>query len=580
MSEVKGQATAALRVGEVIDARYKVVRLIGQGGNGVVHEVEHVLTGRRLALKSLVEDVSPARLEQEARAACLMKNRHAVIVTDMGDFEGVGPYLVMELLEGESLRARLEQGSQLPLGLAMNLAMQVCECLAEAHERGLIHRDLKPDNIFLEPTFGDQYDVKVLDFGVVKVADDGPIPATSLTRTGSTVGTPFYMSLEQLRNSSNVDARSDVYSLCVVLYESLSGAKPFQADTIGDLVYALCSTPPTPLLRLRPDVPRKISEVIMRGLSSNRDERPQSMRELADVLAEHADAAFAIWLRADPSSSRPASAEPADASSLRRSKVPPPRPPRPGGEPDDKTIDRKPPPPPRPVGDLDSTSTAIDAPAAKSDAPAKPPKPPKPPEEPGTGDRDTPTELYIKDVHGAAGPDAAPGQRNTPTEAFGAAELAASGANLADPAAQAVDAASSVGSAAPPAPRMSTQRIPGGSVPGSPAEVQALIAAGGASPGDAHLPTLPATPTGESEVAPPRGPLDNVLATIGGAVERTVEVGTTKFRTANPQTQILVVVVSASVLAVALVLLVYVAVAPDAPPPPPPAPTPGAAAPP
>ncbi|MCC6556814.1 MAG: protein kinase [Polyangiaceae bacterium] len=288
--------------GTVIDGRYKVVRFIGQGGAGLVHEVEHARTGRRLAMKTLLDEAGYARLEQEAKATSLMKNPHAVKITDMGTGTGVaaGPYLVMELLEGQSLRALLEEAGQLPVELTVNIALQVCECLAEAHGHGIIHRDLKPENLILAASpWPGQYDVKVLDFGVVKISVDGPIPHSSLTRTGSTVGTPYYMSLEQLRNSSAVDARADIYALGVVLYEALSGRKPFEADTIGDLVYALCSGPPTNLARLRPDAPAEVCQVVMRALSMNRDDRQASMEEVATALLPFGNSAFGLWMRAE-----------------------------------------------------------------------------------------------------------------------------------------------------------------------------------------------------------------------------------------------------------------------------------------
>jgi serine/threonine-protein kinase len=293
---------SGLAPGAIVDGRYRVIRFLNQGGNGVVHEVEHLRTGRRLAMKSLVDDASAARLEQEARATALMKNAHVVKITDMGPAPGtrnIAPYLVMELLEGQSLRDLLDEAGQLPLELTVNIALQVCECLAEAHGRTVIHRDLKPDNLFLmKSAWPGQYDVVVLDFGVMKIAGEGPIPKGSLTRTGSTVGTPYYMSLEQLRNSSAVDARADIYSLGVVLYECLAGRKPFVADTIGDLVYALCSGPPTPLARLRPDLPPDVCDAVMRALKMNRDERQPSMAELGAALLPHGHPAFGLWLRA------------------------------------------------------------------------------------------------------------------------------------------------------------------------------------------------------------------------------------------------------------------------------------------
>jgi serine/threonine-protein kinase len=298
--------------------------------------------------------------------------------------------MVMELLEGQNLRGLLDDAGQLPLELTVNIAMQVCECLHEAHGLGIIHRDLKPENVFLCPSpWPGQHDVKVLDFGVMKIAEaGGAIPKRSLTRTGSTVGTPYYMSLEQLRNASAVDARADVYSLGVVLYECLSGKKPYQADTIGDLVYALCSGPPPQLGRIRPDLPAEVSEVVMRTLSANRDDRPAGMLDLASALLPYANAPFALWIKVDgkqPALTRAAGAQAAS-------------------------------PPDRP------------APApASAPQPQAPVTAPPPPEVHDGGRRDTPTEMYVKGVHGPPGieDDASTpeGGRDTPTRAIDVATL-------------------------------------------------------------------------------------------------------------------------------------------------------------
>jgi serine/threonine-protein kinase len=401
----------AIAPGTVVDGRYKVVRGIGQGGNGMVYEVEHARTGRKLALKALLDETGFARLEQEARAASLMKNGHTARIVDMEAGGPAGAYMVMELLEGQSLRALLDDAGQLPFELTINIAMQVCECLHEAHGLGIIHRDLKPENVFLcaSPWPG-QYDVKVLDFGVMKIAEGGgAIPKSSLTRTGSTVGTPYYMSLEQLRNSSAVDARADVYSLGVVLYECLSGRKPFQADTIGDLVYALCSGPPTQLSRLRPDVPAEMADVVMRTLSASRDERPASMRDLALSLLPHSNQAFALWVKVDGK-------QPALAAGAPARKAPPvaPTPARP--------------PAPRP-----GSTPGLGPETQQGFGEAKP----APAEsEPAAARRDTPTEMYVKSLHdtplldniadldgldGERGEGAASGllgDRDTPTRAY------------------------------------------------------------------------------------------------------------------------------------------------------------------
>ncbi len=525
--------------GAVIDGRYRIVRFLNQGGAGVVHEVEHLRTGRRLAMKTLVDDASAARLEQEARATSLMRNPHVVKITDMGPPPGGrgAPYLVMELLEGQSLRELLEEAGQLPLEMTVNIALQVCECLTEAHERSVIHRDLKPDNLFLvKSPWPAQYDVVVLDFGVMKVAGEGPIPKGSLTRTGSTVGTPYYMSLEQLRNSSNVDARADVYSLGVVLYECLAGRKPFMADTIGDLVYALCSGPPTPLARLRPDLPAEVCDVVMRTLKMNRDDRPPSMAELGAALLSHGHPAFGLWLRAGQGAKlREAAPGPMTAAAARPAPVAPSPPTPDEGEgttltgaaplredtPEVNAISEAMPTGPIPaLLHVDPTGGGA---APTGPMPAVP-----------RGDRDTPTEMY----RGAFG-----GDRDTPTRALPVPSLpeiddviaarmtsplpggpkvevnAPAGAYPPDPPVYATHRmlgpeARAVVAAAPP--RITeTLRSPPGSSPGASAEpprfgVPPEPRATGAYPAA----TLPAT------VKPGwQQSLDRALASVGGVVE-------------------------------------------------------------
>ncbi|MFO0760241.1 MAG: protein kinase [Byssovorax sp.] len=422
-------AVFGIAAGTLIDGRYRVVRPIGQGGNGMVHEVEHTLTGRRLALKSLLDDAGLARLEQEARASALMKNGHAVKITDMGTNGPAGPYLVMELLDGQSLRDLLDEAGQLPLELTVNIVLQICECLAEAHGLGIIHRDLKPENVFLcASNWPGQYDVKVLDFGIVKIADAGPIPKSSLTRTGSTVGTPYYMSLEQLRNSSAVDARADIYSLGVVLYESLSGRKPFQAETIGDLVYALCSGPPTHLGRLRPDLPGDVCDLVMRTLSMNRDDRPSTMNDLAASLLPHGNAHFAMWMQIDGRTQTMSGPAPQRG-------VPAPRPSAPRAPIPTSTDIPAPvfaPPsfggglPPAPAAQVRTSPLGLPVPApAPAQAPVPTgewPSPAEPSHASGSsGRRDTPTEMYVKDAHGLPPIEEEEpnhGDRDTPTRAF------------------------------------------------------------------------------------------------------------------------------------------------------------------
>ena len=166
---LESESKIGLAPGFVVDGRYRVVRVLDLGGTGVVHHVEHVQTGRGLALKTLLDTANEGRLEQEGRAASQLRNPHAVKVVDMGRAADVGPYIVMELLEGTNLRSLLDDAGQLPIEVASSIALQVCECLDEAHGAGIIHRDLKPGNIHLTPSFNSSYHVTVLDFGAVKL---------------------------------------------------------------------------------------------------------------------------------------------------------------------------------------------------------------------------------------------------------------------------------------------------------------------------------------------------------------------------------------------------------------------------
>jgi len=421
MSNLSQDAEALeIAPGTVIDGRYRVVRAIGQGGNGLVHEVEHLLTGRHLALKSLIDESGLARLEQEARASSMMKNPRTVKITDMGKSGPAGPYLVMELLEGHSLRALLDEAGQLPAELTVNMALQVCECLAEAHALSIIHRDLKPDNIFLcSSAWPGQYDVKVLDFGIVKIAGEGPIPKSSLTRTGSTVGTPYYMSLEQLRNASAVDGRTDIYAMGVVMYECLSGRKPYQADTLGDLVYVICSGPPTHLSRLRPDLPVELCEVVMRMLRANRDDRPASMIEVATALLPHGNSAFGLWLKGDKPSSPGGRAPEAGTPTppgLRPPVEPMPKRPVMPSVTQIHPIARDPMPTAAWTVPEEGAVPLPPLPTAEAAAPFVAPqaKPARPQMDSEPGRRDTPTTMYVKDMHGPLGDAPAKGSRSEP----------------------------------------------------------------------------------------------------------------------------------------------------------------------
>ncbi len=385
---------AELAPGTLVDGRYRVLRVIGIGGTGIVYEVEAAFGGQRLALKTLLDPQHAPRLEQEARALAQLKSAHVVKVVDFGQCE-VGPYMVMTLLVGQNLRDVLESKQKLSLGFVANLALQVCEGLDEAHQAGLIHRDLKPDNLHLADPAGASKSrppsadtvVTVFDFGVVKMS--AALGNNPLTRTGSTVGTPYYMSLEQLRGAGTVDAISDVYAFCVVLYECLAGQRPFEAGTLGDLIFAICSTTPPHLHTVRPDVPREVADIVMRGLSREKAERPASMRALAATFANHADKTLSAWLDNPPEAPSDAPPAPfASALNISPSKgtspappkvvaAPAPAPPKPPAKPEVPTTQMAASPtkvavPPRPSLPRPATEGAPRPPGARSTARALP----------------------------------------------------------------------------------------------------------------------------------------------------------------------------------------------------------------
>jgi serine/threonine-protein kinase len=279
----------------VIQDRYRVISRIGQGGTGVVYMVEHTLVGRRYALKVLDDVMSRkpvvvARFHREARAAAAIGDKHIVEVVDMGNLDAGAPYLVMELLEGRDLGDALKDGGPMPIVRALDIATQCCEALGEAHKKGIIHRDIKPENIFLTRERDGSEFVKILDFGISKILEAAnDLDTGSLTRTGTAIGTPRYMSIEQVDGFSDVDARTDQYSMGVVLFEMLIGRAPFDAPSYGALVRKVASEPPPSLVDLRADVPPALEQVIHRALAKNRNERFASMEELAQALAPFAE---------------------------------------------------------------------------------------------------------------------------------------------------------------------------------------------------------------------------------------------------------------------------------------------------
>lgn len=273
-------------IGRVIDGRYRIDARLGHGGMGVVYRATRLHIGDVVAIKVLREEllINPQSLERfhrEAKAAALLKHPNVVTIHDFGTTEDRIAYLVMELLEGESLRALVHRQGALTQADAVEIACQICAGLDEAHRRNIVHRDLKPDNIILSNVTAGIH-VKVLDFGIAKLRDlqagDG-----SLTESGTVLGTPRYMSPEQCLGEE-LDGRSDIYSLGIVLYEMLTGAAPFSSPSFGALIVQHVNHAPLPLRAINMTISPAIEAAVAGALEKRREDRPQSATAFADEL--------------------------------------------------------------------------------------------------------------------------------------------------------------------------------------------------------------------------------------------------------------------------------------------------------
>ncbi len=284
-------------IGSVVDGKYEVIRLLGQGGMGAVFEVRHVDTNRRLALK-VIRAVEASkqralvlRLQREARAAGAIDSPHIGQVIDAGtDAATETPYLVMELLLGEDVQQVLDRVGSLEPDVALRIVAQACLGLEKAHDNRVVHRDVKPANLFLARQRDGELVVKVLDFGIAKLKQEdlGAMESGSLTRTGSVLGSPLYMSPEQARGAKAIDHRADLWSLGVVAYQLLTGRTPYQEiDALGELILAICSELPPSVQDFAPWVDPTLAEAVHKALALDAVERYQTAAEMHVAICAH-----------------------------------------------------------------------------------------------------------------------------------------------------------------------------------------------------------------------------------------------------------------------------------------------------
>jgi serine/threonine protein kinase len=367
-------------IGKTIGHKYLVRSVLGEGGMGSVFEAENIVLGRSVAVKVLHpaqarKKTAVKRFHQEARAAGAIGHPNICEVYDLGTLDDGSPYLVMERLVGETLADRIASEGGLAFEDVIDVLTQVLSGLVAAHEKGIVHRDIKPENVFLTRRVGCPPLAKLLDFGVSKMIT--PIFGNEkdedldLTRTGMVMGTPFYMSPEQARGDRNLDARVDLYACGIMMYEAITGKRPFTAANYNALLLQILTTKPRPARELRPAMPLGFDEVLDKALARSREERFQTaaafQRELQALRDRHPQTAVGIDVsevarhlrKSAPSApvnlQRQAPAvRPITPSRAVRPPAPPPPPP---------------PPPPEPESEPEFNSVDIDIPVMFSDTP-------------------------------------------------------------------------------------------------------------------------------------------------------------------------------------------------------------------
>ena len=281
-----------IKVGDVVNGKYRIEGLLALGGMGAVFRARHELLDQRVALKimrpELARQREPAqRFLREARAAATIQSDHVAKVSDVGCIGESVPFMVMEFLVGEDLEAAVSGDRWMPIDRAVDILLQALAGVAAAHARGIVHRDIKPSNLFLERRDGAHDRVKVLDFGISKVSDDesDALRAGATTRVGAMMGTPRYMSPEQIADSKRVDAGTDLWALGLVAYELLAGRYPFEAETSGELLSKILGSPIPSIRSARPEVPDELERAVFRALEKSRPLRYERAEDFMRALA-------------------------------------------------------------------------------------------------------------------------------------------------------------------------------------------------------------------------------------------------------------------------------------------------------
>ncbi len=282
---------AEVSPGDLLAGKYRIERVLGQGGMGVVVSAVHEALEERVALKFLLPEAlqnkeAVARFTREARAAVKIRSEYVARVSDVGTLESGSPYMVMEYLQGSDLSQYLERVGPLPVEEAIEYVLQCCEALAEAHSLGIVHRDLKPANLFRIIRPDGTPAVKLLDFGISKVT----VADQSMTQTSSMMGSPLYMAPEQMTSAKHVDARADIWAVGIIMHELLTARVPFGGDTVPELCAKILTETPPPLRQARPEAPVGLERVIQKCLAKDREARYANVAALAADLRPYAPA--------------------------------------------------------------------------------------------------------------------------------------------------------------------------------------------------------------------------------------------------------------------------------------------------